>query len=1038
MTCAVCSGCLPLPLLLTRSSGGTGTGGAPVPVAAPIAYTYDAGDWGHCSLPCAPGGSQSRTVSCVAARGATRVSVEASRCAGQSAPSSSRACNAGIACTDVGILTAPSPRPPGSSISPSWALTCTSACTPLLGNGQCEAACNSVGCQFDGGDCLQANVDPCASRTSCSSCLAPITNPETPSCGWCASRGQCASGGRSSPRAGDSMCAAAQWIAHSCNAPEPTLAFTSPLAGVLYKAGDLVPVAWSGGLAGGSVTLAWIIGDASASSTYASGFGLPTSPVPNTGSFSWTLQAGAPTSSSVRLLAFSSSSSDNFALSPVFRLDGRPRPGYRWLPSAFGACSQPVCGGGTATRTVQCMMRLNSASAEVAVADTECIALVATLGAKPSLTTSCNTAACPNVCPAVPLCQACPTCCSTCSCRRQSSGFDEFCGMVYTNPMNGQTTTFGCDTRDSTYQHCCQQRGLTCDDGCTNVATWTETYTGGCSTACGGGTQYRGFTCRGRYTKYSSASLTCYDQFCKGSDPSGNYRCNTQPCETASWSVGEWGSCSRLCAGLGTQSRTVICRSSSNVTVSDGQCTTAKPDVQQTCNLRECRFMPLVFLTPSLGQIVAYGSNVNVSWTGGLEEGLIVLETAAATEAALFTVSTLGTGGAALSDPSIAGLSWVSSAAGMGTVPNALWWVWTPPASLLSGVYLVRLSSGAPGVNSTLSQPFWLRGATNFTVELPTISVDGAGSNDIGACLKFGLTYSGTLGSDSAPVLVPSGLIGSSVTSGRASFSFVAPDPGTVLSANLVANWLAAPACRTGASITTQAAVLHMGTASMNLALAAFDTHTQLANAVSSRTVLSPGTVIIRHSACSSFDGCPSCTQQSGCGWCANTTGLARGEVGSCRPVVSGSATCSDMWDASVTDVSQVPSEGPGNLFIISATCPDRCGAAVTCFDCAMSTGCGFCASTSSCMAGNSTSPLLRACSSGWTVDANVCVLLPSTPSSSVEPSVLGSSHTGAFSSSATGTGSISAMGTSSQTGTMMPTNSPSSMPAGTVLYLGA
>ena len=1037
ISCAVCRGCLPLPLALTQSGSGSGSGGGgsggssgSTAVTAPIAYTYDASSWGYCSLPCAPGGTQSRSVTCVAARGSTRVVVDGSFCASQTIPDSVRTCNSGVACSAVGIAVLPSPLPPGSGNVPTWASLCPVTCTPLLGNGQCEVACNLVGCQFDGGDCLAVNIDPCAARTSCGTCLVPFVDPDKPSCGWCASTGRCASGGRSGPQAGVAFCDASQWVARSCSADEPALVFTSPTAGVLYKVNDAIPIVWRGGQVGGSVSLAWIVGNASSASTFASGFGLPMAPLANSGSFTWTLQAGAPTSSTVRLVVLSSSTTDNFALSPIFQLDGRPQPGYRWLAGVFGACSV-VCGGGVTSRVVTCMMRLTAGGSEVAVADSECTSRAAATGAKPGTTASCNTVTCPNVCPAVPACQSCPTCCGVCSCRRQSGGSDEFCGMTYVHPVTGMSTTLGCDTRDSTYQHCCQQRGQLCDDGCTNVARWIETYTAGCSVTCGGGTQYRQFTCRGQYSRYSTATTNCFDQFCRGVDPTGNYRCNTQPCETFSWSAGEWGPCSRQCAGLGLQTRVVLCRSSANVTVADGQCSGPRPDVQQVCNTRECRFTSLMVLSPSLGQAVAYGSPINVSWTGGMEEGLIVLEIAAASTGALEAVGSLGTSGAVLSDPRVAALRWISAEASLGTVYNSLWWIWTPPATFPSGAYLMRLSNGTSGSNSTLSQPFMLRGATNFTISLPFVSVDGAGSANIGACLSFGLAYSGSYGLTSQPALVPASITGGSFTAGSVSFSFVAPDPGTVLSASLLAHWQSSPACRTGASISTQAAILRTaGTFAVEQTATAFETRTSLANAASPTAPLVVGLNSISLSACSSYDGsCSTCTQQLGCVWCANATGLARGEVGACRPL-QGSATCEDLWARNVTDASQVPANGPGNQYSAPAMCPDRCAMVTSCFDCAMSIGCGFCAATGACLAGNQTRPQWHSCAAGWTVNANTCPSPPPSPSVSAHPLSATSSATAtpSMSVSEASTGSISRSKSANATvsGTSLPTASTS------------
>ncbi|MES2966446.1 MAG: thrombospondin type-1 domain-containing protein [Patescibacteria group bacterium] len=57
---------------------------------------------------------------------------------------------------------------------------------------------------------------------------------------------------------------------------------------------------------------------------------------------------------------------------------------------------------------------------------------------------------------------------------------------------------------------------------------------------------------------------------------------------TYAWSIGTWGSCGptslfNTCSSVGTQSRTVTCRRSDGITMSDSFCTGTKPTASQSC-----------------------------------------------------------------------------------------------------------------------------------------------------------------------------------------------------------------------------------------------------------------------------------------------------------------------------------------------------------------------------------------------------------------------------------------------------------------------
>lgn len=60
---------------------------------------------------------------------------------------------------------------------------------------------------------------------------------------------------------------------------------------------------------------------------------------------------------------------------------------------------------------------------------------------------------------------------------------------------------------------------------------------------------------------------------------------------TYSWFIGSYGGCTKPC-GTGSQSRSVYCRRSDGVTVTDSKCTTAKPATRRYCNKQSCTTCP--------------------------------------------------------------------------------------------------------------------------------------------------------------------------------------------------------------------------------------------------------------------------------------------------------------------------------------------------------------------------------------------------------------------------------------------------------------
>uniref|UniRef100_A0A3P8TCT5 ADAM metallopeptidase with thrombospondin type 1 motif 16 n=1 Tax=Amphiprion percula TaxID=161767 RepID=A0A3P8TCT5_AMPPE len=107
-----------------------------------------------------------------------------------------------------------------------------------------------------------------------------------------------------------------------------------------------------------------------------------------------------------------------------------------------------------------------------------------------------------------------------------------------------------------------------------------------CSATCAGGQMNTKTAC------YRDLRVQVNMSFCnpRSRPATGLIPCNTQPCP-ASWSVGEWGVCSRSCGG-GEQTRQVLCvRRSSQTDVdalADSQCAQAAPARRQACNPHSC------------------------------------------------------------------------------------------------------------------------------------------------------------------------------------------------------------------------------------------------------------------------------------------------------------------------------------------------------------------------------------------------------------------------------------------------------------------
>ena len=116
-----------------------------------------------------------------------------------------------------------------------------------------------------------------------------------------------------------------------------------------------------------------------------------------------------------------------------------------------------------------------------------------------------------------------------------------------------------------------------------NWTVWSAWNT--CSVECGGGTQTRTRTC-------TNPAPYCAGANCTGDDSESRV-CNTQPCYTYSWYYSSWSTCSVSCGG-GTQTRTVYCKRNDGTNMGATcdvylgcECST-KPSTSQSCNTQDC------------------------------------------------------------------------------------------------------------------------------------------------------------------------------------------------------------------------------------------------------------------------------------------------------------------------------------------------------------------------------------------------------------------------------------------------------------------
>ncbi|KAL6108924.1 adamts16 [Pungitius sinensis] len=121
-------------------------------------------------------------------------------------------------------------------------------------------------------------------------------------------------------------------------------------------------------------------------------------------------------------------------------------------------------------------------------------------------------------------------------------------------------------------------------------ASWSVGEWGGCSRSCGGGEQMRLVQCDQRTGPSGADALA--DSRCAPPTPARRQACNAHSCPPV-WTTGPWSQCSRKC-GSGLRKRTVLCTNTNpgarTHTLTDSRCAVlSKPTSQETCFIKRCQ-----------------------------------------------------------------------------------------------------------------------------------------------------------------------------------------------------------------------------------------------------------------------------------------------------------------------------------------------------------------------------------------------------------------------------------------------------------------
>jgi hypothetical protein len=355
--------------------------------------------------------------------------------------------------------------------------------------------------------------------------------------------------------------------------------------------------------------------------------------------------------------------------------------------------------------------------------------------------------------------------------------------------------------------------------------------------------------CTGASASACAEPVKCIDYQCQGPDPSSLlHECNPQPCALLSWHVTDWGKCSKACSS-GTQTRNVTCFLGDGITPSvqrpSAECVSnqqSNPATSQTCNPESCTEAELLISNDALpGAILVAGggSKITIRWQGGMPYGSVNI-----------AVMRIRNGSQWAQD--VVGPIWE---AGKYSLPKLVYnsgaVIWTPPASMPAGHYLLSVTSYTnPNASSTLKAPFIVNAPLPYTILLLE-RTPGAGMGTAPSVqLQLYGTYPATppitvlLGSTSSLVSTSANLLDAGVIT---KIGIVVPDATTFTAAAVVVIPAAGPAFAAGFA-------------------------TGLV-----------GAVAVNQTVCGGFSrSCYECTANPGCGYC--------GDTGECMATVGGAS----------------------------------------------------------------------------------------------------------------------------------------------------
>ena len=244
----------------------------------------------------------------------------------------------------------------------------------------------------------------------------------------------------------------------------------------------------------------------------------------------------------------------------------------RWKAASGAACSKS-CGGGTIAETRRISKQSVGTGRSCNMYNT-----TRTLG--------CNNMACPTYSYKFTRWYGCSKPCGGGQQRRQVSclrsdgkkvGMEHCAGGLTVAP----DATRPCNTK-------------TCATYILTTSAWTKcSGTDGTFKACTGDDGISGKMTRTKSCIDSASKATVATSLCPSTVLATEKICNTRKCTTYSWTIGEFGKCSKTCGG-GTMTRAVSCKGSDGTDADEEKCKMKKPMTSGKCNTASCDLCAMV------------------------------------------------------------------------------------------------------------------------------------------------------------------------------------------------------------------------------------------------------------------------------------------------------------------------------------------------------------------------------------------------------------------------------------------------------------